>query len=199
MTDREYTSQQRVEDFLKKTLEYSLNDYILAVQDYIEGYTGRIFSACSSASSRLFDGMGKQELLIDDCVEITKVEVGNDQYGNTFTELSSTGTDRYIPLPNNYSALKIPITKLLLTSRIFDFGIQNARITAKWGYSETPPADIMYIATVLVAGMYNAKYSVNGINNETIGSYSVSYNNQEQLDAFNKALTMLQRYKKHYL
>jgi len=199
MTDREYTSQQKVEDFLKKTLDYSLTDYILAVQDYIEGYTRRIFSACSSASARLYDGMGKQELLVDDCISITKVELGNDQYGNTFTEVLSTGTDRYIPLPNNYSALKVPITKILLTSRIFDFGIQNAKITAKWGYSETPPSDIMFVATVLVAGMYNAKNSVNGLNSETIGSYSVSYNNQEQWNAYQRARQMLDRYKKNYL
>jgi hypothetical protein len=142
MTDKEYTNQQKVEDFLKKTVDYSLTDYILSVQEYIEGYTGRIFSACATASARLFDGMGKQELLIDDCISITKVEVGNDQYGNTFTEVLSTGTDRYIPLPNNYSSLKVPISKILLTQKIFDFGIQNAKITAKWGYSEEPPAEI---------------------------------------------------------
>ena len=199
MVDREYTTQQKVEDFLKKTVDYSLTDYILSAQDYIEGYTKRVFSACSTASARLFDGKGKQELLIDDCISITKVELGNDQYGNTFTEVLSTGTDRYIPLPNNYSALKVPITKILLTQKLFDFGMQNAKITAKWGYSEDVPSDISFVATVLVAGMFNAKNSVNGMNSETIGSYSVSYNNQEQLNAFNRAISMLQRYKKHYL
>jgi len=180
MVDREYTTQQKVEDFLKKTVDYSLTDYILSAQDYIEGYTKRVFSACSTASARLFDGKGKQELLIDDCISITKVELGNDQYGNT-------------------SALKVPITKILLTQKLFDFGMQNAKITAKWGYSEDVPSDISFVATVLVAGMFNAKNSVNGMNSETIGSYSVSYNNQEQLNAFNRAISMLQRYKKHYL
>ena len=199
MTDREYTTQQKVDDFLGKATGVSLTDYILSAQEYIEGFTGRIFKACGTASARLFDGMGKQELLIDDCIEITKVEVGNDQYGNSFTEVLSTGTNRYIPLPNNYSARRIPITKILLTQKIFDFGIQNERITAKWGYSEEAPADIMFVATVLVAGMFNAKNSVNGMNSETIGSYAVSYNNQEQLNAFKKALEILGRYKRTYL
>jgi hypothetical protein len=199
MEDKEYTTQDKIQDFLGSTIDTSLTDIILAVQKYIDGYTGRSFKACGVASARLFDGKGKQELLIDDCIEVTKVETGNDCYGNTFTEIESTGQDRYILLPNNYSIKEIPITKILLTSRIFDFGIQNARITAKWGYSEEAPADIGFVATILGAGMYNSKNSINGVNSETIGSYSVSYNNAEQWSAFNKAISLLNRYKTHYL
>ena len=200
MNDKEYTTQEKVEDFLKQgALDYSLTDYILAVQEYIEGFTGRVFKACGVASARLFDGKGKQELLIDDCIEVTKVELGNDSYGNTFTEVPSTGEDRYLLLPNNYSVRNVPITKIALTSRLFDFGMQNVKITGKWGYSEEAPADISFVATVLVAGMYNAKNSINGINSETIGSYSISYNNQQQWDAYNRALALLNRYKTNFI
>jgi len=199
MNDKQYTTQTKVEDFLNQYGLKSLTDIMLAVQEYIEGYTGRSFKACGVASARLFDGLGKQELLIDDCIEVTKVEVGNDSYGNSFSEISATGEDRYILLPNNYSALNVPVTKILLTSRIFDFGIQNAKITAKWGYSEEAPSDIVFVATVLSAGMYNSKNSVNGLNSETIGSYSVSYNNQQQWDAYKRAVELLNRYKQHYL
>jgi len=197
--DKEYTTQEKVEDFLGVSTGKSLTDIILAVQEYIEGYTNRSFTSCGVASARLFDGMGKQELLIDDCIEVEKVELGNDSYGNTFIEVASSGIDRYILLPNNYSVKNIPVTKILLTSRIFDFGIQNIRVTAKWGYSKNVPYDISFVATVLVAGMYNAKNSVNGINSETIGSYSISYNNQEQWNAYNRALVLLGKYKQNFI
>ncbi len=198
--NKNYTTHTKVEDFLRATIDYNLDDLILGVQEYIEGYTGKSFSTlCDTATARLFNGSGTNELLINDCTEITKVELGDDYFANSFTEVLSTGTDRYLLSPNNYSEKGVPIDKIILTENIFGKGIQNHRITAKWGYSTNPPADIVIIATILVAGMYNAKNSVNGLNSETIGSYSVSFNNQEQLNAYKKALDILSRYKERII
>lgn len=198
--NKKYTTHTKVEDFLRTSIDYNLNDFILGVQEYIEGYTGKSFSTeCDVATARVFNGSGSNELLINDCTEVSKVELGDDYFANNFTEILSTGSNRYLLSPNNYEEKGVPIDKIILTQNIFGKGIQNHRITAKWGYSTNPPSDIVLIATILVAGMYNAKNSINGINSETIGSYSVSFNNQEQITAYKEALEILNRYKERVI
>ena len=64
MTDREYTTQQKVDDFLGKATGVSLTDYILSAQEYIEGFTGRVFKACGTASARLFDVTRKAKIIL---------------------------------------------------------------------------------------------------------------------------------------
>lgn len=200
MTNREYTTNTKIAAFLNKTITDNLSDYILAAQKYIEDYTGRVFKADTTATSRVFDGTDRDYLLIDDCIQITKVEVGADSYGEVFSEVPATGADKYILRPDNYDKLdpKLPVTRIVLTARNFSKGLQNQRITAKWGSYATAPADISFAATVIASGMYNAKRGGEGKKSESIGHYSVTFSDESWSD-FARAKEILSSYTKLYI
>ena len=197
--DRAYTDKTKIEELLKETIDRDLDDIILAVQQYIENKTNRIFSACDVASARYYDGNGDDTLDIDECVEITKVENGDDYYGDTFTEILSTGDTRYYTEPYN----ELPISRLRLRGGLWTLGKKNVKITAEWGYSVDVPDDIVWVATYLSAMLYKQQTNVaGGVQGEAIGSYSVSYS----LDAMitnlaekNKVMEILNYNKKYEL
>lgn len=202
MEDKEYTTDDKVAEFLGEALSTDISALILAVQAYIDNVTGRNFKADEVASARLYDGNDEDSLTIDDCIAITKVESGNDAYGDSFTEVLATGSDRYYTLPNNALALGYPIIQIALRSGYFLEGVQNQRITAKWGYSEEVPSDISWVATFLSASLYKKGVMQNlaGISSENIGAYAVSYGGEQVGNSdWDKAQVILNSYKKYSL
>jgi len=200
MTDKGYTTEEKIENFLNETISTGdADDYILAAQQLIDQETQRNFKADTNASERLYDGNDRVDLVIDDCVEITKVEVGSNYYGDSFTEIEEGGTSGYYLFPNNYSEQGLPIRKVHLRNRYWIQGIQNMRITAKWGYSASVPADISFVATMLSALMYKYGRSgaIGGIKSEKIGEYSISYMDDDELNDLEKAKNILNSYKKY--
>lgn len=197
--DRTYTDKTKIEELLKETIDRDLDDIILMVQQYIENKTNRVFRACSVASVRYFDGNGDDTLPIDECIAITKVENGDDYYGDTFTEILSTGDTRYYIEPYN----ELPIEALRLRGELWTLGKKNVKITAQWGYSEEVPDDIVWVATYLSAMFYKQQTSsAGGVQSETIGSYSVSYALDAMitnLDEKNKVMEILGKNKKYEL
>jgi hypothetical protein len=182
MASKGYTSKTAVEGYLGKVTGLTdaiLDTYIEGVEKVIDQMTGRNFKADSAASARTYDGDDTDRLLIDDCVEITKVEVGLDSYGDTFQEVAATGADRYFVLPANRAALSVPAFGLALSARVWAQGQQNNRVTAKWGYSASVPADIAFAACVFVAGIVNFRGD-GGIKSESIGNYSVSFGSESR-------------------
>jgi len=186
MTPKGYSTPEKVAAYLGITLTEALtakfNTWIASVEVIIDQMTDRNFKADSNATARLYDGDNTNELLIDDCVEITKVEIGQDDYGASFQEVLATGTDRYWTDPANHVARKLPIRKVTLRSQGFLWGKQNQRITAKWGYSATPPADIEFATTVFVAGIYNNSTTGGSgeVKSEKIGNYQVTYDTDSE-------------------
>lgn len=201
--DKGYTTEAKIENFLNVSItEGDANSFILAAQSYIDNYTQRNFKADSSASSRLFNGNDRQDLMIDDCIEVTKVEVGTNQWGDSFDEMDNTGsTPEYYLLPANYSERGVPIRKIGLRYRYWIWGHANHRITAKWGYSENVPNDISFAATVIASGMYYANRGENtgAIQSEKIGNYSVSYAEQAGFSDLETAKQVLNSYKNYQL
>lgn len=194
MTDKNYTTETRVENYLGTTVtDGSLDNIILSVQQFIENYTNCNFKADSSASTRLFNGSGSQFLTIDDCIEVTKVERGDNRYADSFTEVSS---DNYVLLPTNYSENNIPIYEIHLRYLRWTEGIKNHRITAKWGYSEDVPEDVKQAATTLVSEIYKSSDSVGGIISESIGDYSVKFDNEKKRK---EVYSILNKYKKYFI
>lgn len=178
MANKNYTTESRVENYLDKTIEdNSLDDMILSVQEYIEKYTGRNFKADTSASTRLYNGSGNQFLSIDDCIEITKVERGNNQYGDSYTEIDSSD---YLTLPINNSQRGVPINEVHLKYLNWYRGLKNNRITAKWGYSENVPEDIKQAATILVANIFEGSSSAGNVTSERIGDYTVKFDSEKK-------------------
>lgn len=199
MADKEYTTESKIEEYLNVDIATGkAAAAILAAQDIIDNYTSRNFKADSTASAKLFNGNNTQALIIDDCVEVTKVEVGSNMWGDSFSEQVNTGsTPQYYKLPANYAADKVPIRKIGLRNMIFISGHANHRITAKWGYSATVPDDISMAATVLASGIYNQNRGENTgpIKSEKIGEYQVSYANEKGLNDLEQAMATLDRYK----
>lgn len=192
-----------IENYLLLTIEASyqeqVENWIASIEKFIDQLTGRNFVADSATSARVFDGNGRTDLLIDDCVAITKVEAGNDECGDSFTEVLAAGSGRYLALPNNYASLGVPIRKLHLLSGYWLKGLQNARITAKWGYSTVVPDDIKFAVTVIVAGLccnLGQLVTSRNVQSERIGEYSVSYANDANWQDFARAKQILESYKK---
>ncbi len=189
MAVKGYTTKTKIENYILQDIASSfdtqLASWIEGVEKIIEQITGRIFIADSVASARVYDGDGKSSLLIDECVAVTKVEVGNDSYGSTFSEVAATGADRYFTEPANAIVKNMAIHKITLNARCFPEGIQNNKITAKWGYSVAVPADIEFAATVFVAGILNQhRQGGDQIKSERIGNYDVTYNTDKEGDSF---------------
>lgn len=186
-----YTTRQEVENYLLITIDSSFYDqitqWIAEIESYIDTYTGRNFVADTVASARLFDGTGKNFVLIDDTVEITKVEYGEED------PLSEIVSADYLKYPAN----KTPKNKISLRYSIFPEGLQNVKITAKWGYSVAVPDQIKFIATVFVAGIINFALNSEGeVSSITVGRYSVSYKDDKQWQDFDRANKMLDMLRK---
>lgn len=204
MQPKGYTTEEIIENYLLQNIDATFSDqidsWIAGIEKIIDQYTGRNFIADSTATARLFDGDGRQDLLIDECVAVTKVEVGLDSYGNSFLEISASGADRYFTYPANATLKSVPIHKISLNARGWAPGRQNNRITAKWGYSATVPADIQFAATVFVAGILNQhRQGGDEIKSEHIGNYTVTYNTDQGANSFGdfeNAKRILDSYKK---
>jgi len=202
MAKKGYTTELKIESFLNTTITTgAVDDYIEASENIIDNITGRNFIADTVAIARKYDGNESQDLVIDDCVEITKVELGSNYYGDSYSEISDGGSDGYYLFPTNYSALGYPINKIHLRSRIWIKGLANHRITAKWGYSASVPADIQFATTILASLMYKYGRSgaVGGVKSEKIGEYAVTYGTAEELDNLKKVDAILNQYKKYEL
>lgn len=202
MADKGYTTEEKIEAYLGgiSITEGDADDYILATQELIDRMTGRNFKADVLASARQYDGNDRRDLIIDDCVEVTKVEVGNSIWPDSFTEQDNDGdTPQYYLMPTNYADEGLPIRKVGLRNKIWTWGHANARITAKWGYSETPPDDLQFAATVIAAGMYynNRGAKTGAVKQEKIGEYSVSYSDEGGFNDLESADTILESYKKY--
>jgi hypothetical protein len=207
MQPKGYTSEEKVESFglidIAGSFSSVIDDWIIGVENTIDQITGRNFVADDEASARLFSGDGSKSLSIDDAIEITLVEVGLDDYGGNFITVGNTGSNRYFTEPANHAALGKPVTKLVLRDRHFTTGIQNHRITGKWGYSENVPKDIEFVATVFVFGIANQqRQGGNSVKSERIGNYQVTYNSENGRDSwgdFERAISILDSYKRYYL
>jgi hypothetical protein len=202
MIIKPYTTKSDLETFLGVTINGTDADLAInsAVQ-IIDNNTGRNFIADTVATARRFDGNSMTKLLIDECVEITLVERGLDQWGDFFETVPSTGLMSYILEPNNAVAKGIAYNAIILRSNFWLVGTQNQRITAKWGYSKEVPPAIQQATTILAAGiyMYNRGGSSGSVTSEKIGNYAVSYGSDGEWKSYKNALSTIQQFKKYHL
>lgn len=182
-----YTNKTSIENYLLVSIDESFDDQIEAwigsVEKIIDKMTGRNFIADEEASERVYDGDNTGILLIDDAIEITKVEVDG-------TEVTD---DCYI-----YPANTLPKGKIRLSNGVFNRGMQNISVEAKWGYSEDVPDDIAFAATVMVAGIVNNSRGDGEVSSERIGNYQVSYS-EGGIDDLKQSMDILNSYKKYAL
>ena len=191
-----YTSIAQIQNYLLTDIDLAFQPQVLSwieqVENYIDQQTDRNFIADSVASIKSYDGNGSDELAIDDCVAVTKVEI-YDTEGNVVLDTLVAGTDYFLE-PSN----ETPKQTIKLYGYRFTKGIQNIKVTAKWGYSVAVPASIMHAATVLVANIIDFGNQADGeIQSLSVGSYNVSFKDQSKRDDFERIPEILDSYKKY--
>lgn len=202
MTNRRYTTDYLISTYLNiDAPDEKVTPFVLATQKYIENYTRRVFKADETATARVYDGNDRQVLYIDDCISVSTVELGTNMWGDSFSTISASGTDRYYTLPRNATAEEVPINAIGLRNKTWIWGHGNHQITAKWGWSESVPKDIEFAATVIASGMFyqNRGENTGAIKSEKIGEYSVGYADQGGFDDMAEAKRILDSYKKYQI
>ncbi len=103
---------------------------------YVDALTGRGLDAYAApaASTRLYDGKNKPQLLIDEAAELTLVEVSDD--GATWSAWNSN--DWYV-MPYSTPPFWAIAANAMGGYGYFAKGVRNVRVTGRWGYSLTPP------------------------------------------------------------
>lgn len=194
---KNYCTVPNIENYILKSIgsafEPQVEEWMEAVEEYIDNETGRNFVADTTANAKFFDGDNSRSILIDDAVEITEIKIGDN--AALVADSDPLLADGEFLL---YPANKLPITKIVLRGGIFPAApLRCVKITGKWGYSVAAPALIKLAATVLTAGILN--YSLNGtgkIQSKTIGRYSVSYKTEKEWQDFERIDGILKSYKK---
>jgi len=187
-----YCTKNDIERYMLVDIDSSfntqINDWIGVVENMIDNFTGRKFIADTTYSKKIYDGDGTDILLIDDFVALQKIEMGDP--ADVKDLIPATDYHTY---PNN----KLPQYKIIYDS-IFSLDEQNIDVYAKWGYSVACPADIKLAATILASLIIeNAWESQDETENESIGTYSITYNKSSNNDdKFNQAMNILKYYRK---
>ena len=193
-----YTNVGEIENYLlitiADTFKAQVEAWIDIVESYIDKYTSRNFKADAVATTKKYEVEGlaenfgtvvKRDLFIDDCVEIAELKIDNEV----------VAVSDYLIYPAN----ELPKTRIVLdddSGLSFKVGQQNIEVKAKWGYSVSPPNDIVFVATVLVAGIINYGKGLSSVRSEAIGNYSVTYGDEISWQDFQRAKEILDSYKK---
>ena len=193
-----YTDIENVENYTLQEIatayEPQVTEWIEAVSRMFDQMANRTIVAAPEESgqeleARYFDGNGRAVLPIDECVELGTVKVG-DEYGENFTEIADP-----VRFPRTGA-----IRRIIHRSGIFDCGIQNVEVTGRWGYLDELPKDLEFAATVVVAGIINAQRPTGQAKtSEKIGNYQVTYSSDRGIADYNRALGIVESYKRHAL
>lgn len=179
-----YTNKARIQNFLLINIDDSfasqIDEWILVVKEYIDDYCGREFEQ-ESDTDKTYDGDGTKELLIDDLLTLTKIEI-LDEDGTV--DYTFDATTEYYLYPTN----KTPKTRIVINTPnapigIFPKGYQNVKITGTFGFATTVPEDIRFAATKLVAAIIQeGNYDIGSeIKSERLGEYSITYQDVSKL------------------
>ena len=159
LTNKAYTDLDSVKAALDTdttTNDDLLSTFISQAQKVIDEYLGFNFQTEGTAASpvtRVFDGNGTYQLLVDPLLSVSSVNVQPYQYATdpdtgAITRSLATATDIsgavFLNPPNrDYGFL------LERVNAVFPVGKQNIRVAGVWGKSATIPGDIKRAATRL--------------------------------------------------
>lgn len=196
-----YTTQDRVESYLKRVLTSDevnlLESAIKYMSSYIDGYTNRSWSDVDTedeeeveATLRYFDGNGRKELWVDDFTALESISL-LDSNGNSISELV-TDTD-WLLYPSNNTLYE----SVRLRGYYFPYGSSTVAITAVWGSGDVPD-DVVMVCTALVGNYLSGMGDEQGkFTKESIEGYSYELKNRTPLDSTTSMLmATLDRWKK---
>ena len=170
----EYTTLLNVKAQLADTLGSSTDEtydtlittLIQSASRAIDGYIGQgdyYFYASSSdhhhgstdgLSTRYFDGNGFYEMVIDHFVSLSSLAV-SEQGGVDSTSYTVYNSSDFFIAPYNAAEYHKPYNKIIIDplnggrSAFYRFP-KSVRVIAVWGYSLTPPADVVQACNVMV-------------------------------------------------
>jgi hypothetical protein len=194
--NKAYTTIEEVENYtlqdIVDSFEPQVENWITSVSYLMDTLANRVLVAPALGSGeyeiQYYDGDGSNWLLIDDCQELAKLSIG-DQWGDNLIDIN----------PSEY-AIKPktpPISQIILKGDKFPTGVQNVEIQGNFGLFRELPPDLKFACTVIVAGIIN--YQTKGGDNkssESIGSYSVSYTDEQGISDYANALQIINSYRK---
>jgi len=186
-----YTTKEKVEKYLGKTITGDIDNYIEAMSRFMDQACDRVLvvDLTSDVKVKKYDGNGRTTLLVDDFVALDSLVVD----GNTVPDTS------YVSYPANegYS------NEIVITGgTIFYKQRLGVVLTGHFGrYSSVDgivtPFDIEHACTVLVTGIIQNSDSPNGVvKTESIGRYSVSYATDKQARDYDSAMSTIDHYRK---
>lgn len=180
-----YTDKTAIQNYLLQNIDASFDtqiaSWITAMSRFMDGYCGCTLVETTPAT-RLYDGTGYSELKIDDVYTITAVVVD----GTTVT-------------PATYPANSARKYLLKFAYDTFTVGMQNVSVTGNFGRFKllADCEDIKFACTVLVAGIVNqSNKQTDGIQSEQIGEYKVTYTNPKERADYDRAMQILNTYRK---
>lgn len=135
------------------TYDAALSQMVTDASRLIDAYVGRwpnFFYPSTTATTRIFDGNGCEELRIDEAVSISSVDVA-EQGGVSSSDYTTWGSSDYYPWPYNTTANAEPIRKLVVDvwngSKTYWHPYRKAvKVSAVFGWTSLPP-DIISRAT----------------------------------------------------
>lgn len=195
-----YCDVQDVADYLMVDIstdfQEQITEWILAIENYVEQITHRVFVAPEEEYSMFYDGNGKDSLLVDEFIKSDDFSLKIDG-----VEIDSS---KYTLYPYN----RPPFWKIILSPGVWFgnpplFFLKTAprgiEVSAKWCYSETCPPDISLAVAILVGGIVRSNTpNLNFVKMEMIREYKVMYDVTSEKD-FVRAQDIIDKYTRVYV
>ena len=169
------------------TVKYdtSLAFLITRASRAIDRYCGREdnwFVALATDAIRTYNGSGKMYQWIHECVSISLVEVKDSPTDTAYTAWVATDWKAFCGAPDNPNFNITPYTGLMIdavdgtydsftSGRVSDIALPTVRVTAKWGYATTVPAQIEEATMIQTARWFKRAESswADSIQRENLG------------------------------
>ena len=211
-----YVTKDEVKKYLGVNFTGALDTFvdtvISACQSYIEKYCGddrfgkRVFEAPDpdTAVIRKFNGNNDKRLYVGDLFDIVTLTVDGIEYvvDEDFFLYPLNNTEEAF----DYIELAQPETRLNSNSRlktqddyIFEKAQANIEVEGYWYFTETPPADITLAMMKLVGAVIKENVSDSDVKEkkqESLGDYSVSFQDVEKIAHALKVDDILNQYKR---
>lgn len=161
-----YTTQQQVEDHLKRSLtdqEAEIFPTMAAsVKNTIDNYCARTFEDDGSTTTQVYDG-GDREIFLD--IPARSISAINYIDPNLGVPQLIDATS-YVTFPYNST----PVTSIMMKSGYFGWGYKNVEVTGVFGDFATAPEDIQMAATIMCANTYSIQ--LGNLSAEAIEGYA---------------------------
>lgn len=164
---RPYTTITNVKNQIEKSgseLDTVIAGFIDVASRAVDSYCNRSnFLADTTATAKIFTGRGEPYITIPDCVEISSVAVKASRTEDTYTAWTSSDWIAASGQPDDPNWNDTPYNLLIIDPNgdYVQFtegryavprgvGVPTVQVTAKWGYSISPPAQIQQVVEMQV-------------------------------------------------